>query len=148
MLALVPAGFLVLLLLGGIAVDSAVTVLGQRQLSDVTAAAANDAAGAALSDGAFYEGGLVAVDPSQAAEVACRDLAAQGDGDLHGVRLAVGVAGPVVAVEATATVDAVFGRAVPGFGTRQVQARSVAVAAAGPLAPRPPLAPVVVPISC
>ncbi|MGH9095498.1 MAG: hypothetical protein ACRDXE_10090, partial [Acidimicrobiales bacterium] len=63
-LMLVPAGFLVLMLLGAMAVDSGATYLGQRQLADALAGAANDAAGAALSDRSFYVQGRIAVDPT------------------------------------------------------------------------------------
>ncbi|HET9690846.1 MAG TPA: hypothetical protein VFP61_06815 [Acidimicrobiales bacterium] len=128
MLALVPAGFLVLLVLAAIAVDSAVALLGQRQLADLTAAAANDAAGAALSDRAFYGSGVVEVDPTAAARVACDVLAATGGGAVHGIRLWVAVAGPVVAVRASGSVDAVFGRRLPGT-TRTVSAAAAATAA-------------------
>jgi hypothetical protein len=53
-LMLVPAGFLILMLFAGIAVDSAAAYLGQRQLSDALSAAANDAATAGLDDADYY----------------------------------------------------------------------------------------------
>jgi hypothetical protein len=133
-LVLVPAGFLVLILLGGMAVDSAVAFLGARQLSDATAAAANDAATAALGNGAFYGSGTLNIDPSAAASVVCRSLSAQENGDLHDLTVAIAVAGPVIRVRAHGQVDAVFGRIVPGFGHRAVSAEATATAsgAAGP----------------
>ena len=129
-LVLVPAGFLVLVLLGAMAVDSAVAFLGQRQLADTTAGAANDAASAALANGAFYRSGTLSIDPSEAAAVVCRSVAAQGDGDLRDLTLAIAVAGPVLRVRAHAEIDAVFGRIVPGFGHRPVSAEATAAATA------------------
>jgi hypothetical protein len=130
-LVLVPAGFLVLILLGAMAVDAAVAFLGQRQLADTTAGAANDAATAALANAAFYGSGNLAVDPSAAAAVVCRSFLAQGNGELHDVTLFIAVDGPVIRVRAHAQVDAVFGRIVPGFGRRAVSAEATAAATTG-----------------
>lgn len=146
-LILVPAGFLVLLLLGGMAVDSAVAFLGQRQLVDSTAAAANDAATVALGDAAFYGSGNLTVDPSAAATVVCRALSAQAIGDLHDVTVDVAIAGPVIRVRAHAQVDAVFGRFVPGFGRRSVSAEATATAA-GPRGPAYAQPTGFIPVSC
>jgi hypothetical protein len=147
-LALVPAGFLVLILLGAIAVDSASTFQAQEQLADAVTAAANDAAGAALSDASFYRGGTVEIDPDQAAAVVCQAVAAQGDTDLHDIRLSIDVEGAGIRVHADATTNAVFGQAIPGVGQRHVQADATATAAEQNLdAPPPPLSDLV-PISC
>jgi Flp pilus assembly protein TadG len=146
-LVLVPVGFLVLILLGVMAVDSAVAYLGQRQLADALAAAANDAATAGLSNTEFYTGGEVVLDPTTVVAVACASLAAQGDTDLHGVRLWVGVAGRSVELAARGTVDTVFGAGIPGLGTRTVRAVAIAQAEETPVAPGP--TPVVMtPVSC
>ena len=134
-LALVPAGFLVLILLGALAVDSAVTYLGQQQLHDALTAAANDAAGAAIDNAAFYGSGRVVIDGTEAETVVCQSVGAQHFSQLHGVRVWVTTNGPDISVEGRATVDAVFGRALPGFGTRTVTARVDAIAetASGPV---------------
>ncbi len=131
-LALVPAGFLVLIVLAAITVDSAVAFLGQHQLGDALAAAANDAAGAAISDSSFYGSGAVVVDPARAAAVVCRSVAAQ-DGGLHRLSIQIAVAGSVVGLRGTAEVDEVFGRDLPGARQREVRAAATAVAARGPL---------------
>jgi hypothetical protein len=144
---LVPAGFLILLLLGGVSVDSAVAILGQRQLSDLTADAANDAATEALSGGAFYRLGHVVIDPGQAARAVCTDVAADGAGDVRDLRLEMAVAGDVIAVRASGEVDAVFGRSVPGFAQRKVSAQAVATAAQGPVGAPPAIGPLV-PVTC
>lgn len=127
-LALVPAGFMVLILLGALAVDSAVTYLGQQQLHDALTAAANDAAGAAIDNRGFYETGRVVIDSAEAESVVCQSIQAQHFSQLHGVHVWVSTDGPDISVIGRATVDAVFGRAIPGFGTRTVSARVDAVA--------------------
>lgn len=132
-LALVPAGFLVLIILAAITVDSAVAFLGQRQLGDALAAAANDAAGAAISNTSFYGSGQVVIDPALAAAVVCQTVAAQDSG-LHLVRIQIAVAGTVIGVRGTAEVDEVFGRALPGLHQRQVSAVATATAAEHPAA--------------
>jgi hypothetical protein len=128
-LALVPAGFLVLMLLGAIAVDSGATYLGQQQLQASVEAAANDAAGAALSNSAFYQHGSVQIDPSAAARVVCQDITGQQDSRLDAVTIGVDVVGRTIFVDAHAEVPAVFGRLVPGFSLRPVSAEAGAVAA-------------------
>lgn len=137
-LALVPAGFLVLMILGALAVDSATTYLGRQQLRDALGAAANDAATAGLANRSFYSRGSVALDPSATARTVCVAVAAQTDRDLHQVRLWLAIDGASLQLRGTATVDAVFGRFVPGFGSRTVRATASAVASPGP---RPATAP-------
>jgi hypothetical protein len=132
-LALVPAGFLVLLILGALAVDSAATYLARQQLRDSLTAAANDAVTAGLSGSSFYSHGTLVLDPHQAAQVVCLTVAAQADSDLHNVRLWMAVQGPGIRLAGAATVDALFGRAIPGFGVRTVRASTTAVAATKPL---------------
>jgi expansin (peptidoglycan-binding protein) len=151
-LALIPAGFLVLMILGALAVDSAATYLAQRQLRDSLTAASNDAVTAGLSRSSFYSGGAITLDPGRAAQVVCLSVSAQADQDLHDVRLWMAVQGAALRVQGTATVDAVFGRAIPGFGVRHVRASTTAVAATGPgaagEASSPPSADALRPIAC
>jgi hypothetical protein len=128
-LAIVPAGFLVLILLGAIAVDSGATYLGQQQLQAAVEAAANDAAGASMSNEAFYGHGAVQIDPTVAARIVCQDIAAQQDSRLEDVTLGLDVVGRTIFVDAHAEVPAVFGRLVPGFAQRPVSAEAGAVAA-------------------
>jgi hypothetical protein len=132
-LMLVPAGFLVLIVLAALAVDSAATYLGQQQLHDSLVAAANDAVTAGLSNQSFYSNGAVVLDSSAVGRVVCLTVAAQSDSDLHGLTVRMAVDGASVRLEGTATVDAVFGRAIPGFGHRHVKADVRAVVAGHPL---------------
>jgi hypothetical protein len=148
-LALVPAGFLVLILLGALAVDSATTYLAQRQLRDSLTAAANDAVTAGLSNSAFYGRGAITLDAAQVAREVCASVSAQADHDLHGVHVWLAVQGSAVRLQGVATVDAVFGRAIPGFGRRQVRASTTAVASTGVTPPTPsPPAGALQPVAC
>jgi hypothetical protein len=133
-LMLVPAGFLVLIILAALAVDSAAAYLGQQQLHDSLVAAANDAVTAGLSNQSFYSSGAVVLDPSTVGRVVCLTVAAQSDSDLHGLTVRMAVDGASVRLEGNATVDAVFGRAIPGFGQRHVKADVQAVVTGHPLA--------------
>ena len=76
MLALVPAGVLVLLILAAICVDFSSAELARQQLRDAAAGAANDAAGGALDQNRLRAGdGKVALDPELAAAIAEQSLA-------------------------------------------------------------------------
>ena len=130
-LALVPAGFLVLILLGAMAVDSAVSYLGQQQLHDALTAAANDAASAAIDNATFYSSGRIVIDASTAATVVCESVAAQHFSQLRHVRLWVTTSGRDINVQGSAAVDGVFGRVIPGFATRTVRASVDALADSG-----------------
>ena len=129
-LALVPAGFLVLVVLAAIAVDGAVGLLGQRQCADLAAAIANDVAGAGVSSSAFYRGGAVVVDPVAAERTACAVVSATGSGGVQQVRVALAVDGPSVTVSVSGVVAPVFGRRLPG-AERRVGAEATASASTG-----------------
>ena len=133
-LMLVPAAVLVVLVLGAICVDSAVVFLGQRDLANRTAAAANDIAGFAVSDTAFYDrSGDVAIDADRA--VAYVHLAFPADdppGGFTSWRAEAVTSGDQVTVVAEAEVRAIFAKAIPGApDTTTVRARSVAVSRSG-----------------
>ena len=147
-LALVPAGFLVLILLGALAVDSAVAYTGQQQLHDALSAAANDAVGAGVDNGAFYATGRLALDPAAVGRTVCAAMAAQEDRGLHGVRLAVAIDGVSVRVIGSASVDAVFGRAIPGFGRRTVRSAADATLAGGAVVVGGPVSAPPIAITC
>jgi hypothetical protein len=131
---LAPAAVLVLVLLGAICVDSAVIVLAQRDLSNRTAAIANDAAALAVSDAAFYERtGSVALDESKAdALVAVSFADDRRSGGFRSWAAEASVDGREVTVVATAEVGLIFASAIPGVAaTTTVRARSVATATGG-----------------
>jgi hypothetical protein len=150
-LMLVPAGFLILVTLAALAVDSAADYLAQQQLHDSLASAANDAVTAGLSNQAFYAAGAVSIDAAAAGRVVCLTMAAQSDRELHGLQLRMAVNRTAIRLQGTATVNAVFGRDVPGFGRRHVTAEVQAVVTGHALTgPNPasgpaPLAPLICP---
>ena len=113
---LMPAAVLVFVVLGAIAVDFAVAFLGEREVSNAAAAAANDAAGAALDRDRFYADGAIQLDPAAADRVGRAAVAAAGLDDLDDVRVRVDVAAdePVVTVTVSARVRYLFAKALPG----------------------------------
>lgn len=129
-LMLMPAVVLVLVVLGGISVDSATVFLAQRELVSAAAAAANDAAAAAMDDASFYEDGDVVIDPARAREVAIASVAARA---ARGMTLTsdpeVTVVGDRIEVVVHAEVPLVFAPAVPGV-SRSVAVTAVATATA------------------
>ena len=134
MLLLFPAAVLVIMVLAAIAVDASIAFLGQREVANATAAAANDAAGQGVSNRAFYEDGQVQLDPGTVRHLAAQRVRAVLDpsrfADLH-VDVSVGPAAggcpPTVRVRAEARVSYLFSRAVPG-GPDQVRVSSTSVA--------------------
>ena len=133
-LMLVPAAVLVLLMLGAVAVDSAVVMLAQRDLADHTAAIANDIAGFSLDDPSFYDGDGVTLSEPMAKRYAA--LAFSDDRRPAGFISWTGTAsarGPrTIHVTASADVRYVFAGALPGVADRTtVRAESTATARGG-----------------
>lgn len=129
---LMPAGVVIVLLLGAIAFDLSLLFLRQRQASSVAADVANDIATAALDEDVFRSTGDFELDPALAtslgsALVDASDLGAQV------VDLQISLSGPdAVEVTLVVAVDYVFARAIPGAadGTT-VRATATAQAAVG-----------------
>ena len=128
-LLLVPAGFLVVLILASIAVDMALVHLRQRQALDVASGAANDVVTAVADESRLRRGDGLGLDQS-AAEAAVGRIVAASD-------LAPNVVGaPVVRVtedsvevELTVEADYIFAGAVPGApDSTTVTARASATA--------------------
>lgn len=142
-LLLVPAGVLVLIILGAIAVDFAIAFSSQRALSSLAAAVANDAATAALSDERFYRGSAadaegpaggsdVEIDPVAARRLAQEAVARRAPRGIGNISVDALTAGRQVCVRIRGDVEYVFSRAVPGAadGTT-VEASAVATAVEG-----------------
>ena len=68
-LLLLPAGFLIVLLLGSLVLESAALHLRQRQLDDLADSIANDAAAVGFDVATFRATGRVAIDPTSATAV-------------------------------------------------------------------------------
>ena len=100
-LMLMPAAVLIVLLLGAIAVDSAIVYLGQRQAYDVAFDAANDAAGAGFDLEEARTSGDIVYDPDRVQAIAEEAVAAAGIADLELVAARADGAGVVVTVRRT-----------------------------------------------
>lgn len=77
-LMLMPAAVLIVLLLGAVAVDSAIVYLKQRQAYNVAFDAANDAAGAGFDLEAARTTGEIVWDPQRIEALAAEAVAAAG----------------------------------------------------------------------
>jgi Flp pilus assembly protein TadG len=131
-LVLVPAGFLVLIILAALAVDTGVYYLGQQQLRDALAAAVNDSVSAGLNNDNFYGNGRISLDPTLVDAIACRSIASQNVSGLHHLRVSAATVGNSVQLVGVADVDAVFGKSIPGYGHHTVRATATAVLTNGP----------------
>lgn len=100
-LMLMPVAVLIVLLLGAIAVDSAIVYLGQRQARNVAFDAANDAAGAGFDLDAARTSGEIVYDPNRVRAVAAQAVAAAGIDDLELVSAVPDGDGVVVTVRRT-----------------------------------------------
>ncbi len=131
-LMLMPAGLLLVLMLGAIAFDLSLVFLRQRQASSLAVDVANDVATAALDEEAFRRDGEFVLDPGRATELGVELV---GASDLQELiqDVEVQVIGPdEVTVRVVVRVDYVFARAIPGAsdGTN-VTATATAVATTG-----------------
>ena len=107
---LMPAAVLIVLLLGAIAVDSAIVYLGQRQAYNVAFDAANDAAGAGFDLDAARTSGEIVYDPGRVEAVAAQAVGAAG---IDGLELvSARVEGTAVVVTVRRTVEHLFVQAL------------------------------------
>ncbi|HEX2575085.1 MAG TPA: hypothetical protein VHK88_01980 [Aquihabitans sp.] len=115
-LLLMPAAVLIVVVLGGIAVDRAVVFGAQRDLVATAQAAANDAASEGVDLRALRSGGDVAVARDRI-DIAVARAVALADGT---VRARWALQDDVLVVRLERTVDLVFSGGVPGASDRQV----------------------------
>lgn len=126
-LMLMPVAVLVVLLLGAIAFDLSVVQLAHRDLLDIAASAANDAATEALDQTAFRTSGQYVLDPGRAVASLARSLQRHHVDHLVTARsITIGGAGDQVTVELERTVDYVFARSLPGARGTTVRAHATA----------------------
>ena len=112
-LMLFPAAVLVLIVLGALAVDTSIAFLGERELANITAAAANDIASVAVAEEAYYREGRYELDVDRVLGLA---RAANDDAPAY-LRITcteVEVDGTRVRVLMQATADLVFAKGLPG----------------------------------
>jgi len=125
---LMPAAILIVLLLGAIAVDSAIVYLEQRQAYNVAFDAANDAAGAGLDRDLIRTTGQLVHDPGRVREVAAATVTASA---MDGLRLvSARIDDGVVEVVVDVRVRHLFGQA---FGGRSSETVRIAARAQGEL---------------
>lgn len=152
---LVPAGFIIIIILAALSVDTAIAYLGQRELFDMAAAAAGDAAVLSLDEPEYYTSGLLELDEDRARAAVDQTLQRRTAAGQDLVTLAT--TPPEVTVEqdpvsgewrvsvaVEGSVDLLFSPATSGAGTREV--RGIATVAARQalsdgLPPPPPLGP-------
>lgn len=125
---LVPAAVLVLVVLAAIAVDSSVVFLGQRELANAAAAAANDAATVAIDVERLRRDDCIEVRPDDAYEVAVIAATTQTDAvEVSPEDVQVEVDDLEVTVTIEGTVEHIFGKGVAGSRrTSEVSAASTA----------------------
>lgn len=127
-LALMPAAVLVFIALGSLAVDSALTYLGERQVANIASSIANDAATLGIDVVHLYGTGEVVVDPVRVQQVADEALAREGFDHLYDLTAETEVVGTdTVVVRVRARVRSLFARALPdGLEEREVSASATA----------------------
>jgi uncharacterized membrane protein len=114
---LAPAGVLILLLLASISVDSALAYMGQRELQNTVAAAANDAATEAIKNspnGGLQSGTRAAPDAGVAQQVVNAEVMHAYSGGLTADGVQTDVDGAGVTVTAEGRVHYIFASAIPG----------------------------------
>ena len=129
---LMPAAVVIILLLGALAVDSAIVYLEQRQAYNVAFDAANDAAGAGLDLEAAQTTGALVYDPARVEAVAAATVEAAGTTGLRLVKAVPDGDGVEVTVEVR--VQRLFGQA---FGERSSETLQLTARASGEVRRRP-----------
>jgi hypothetical protein len=127
---LMPAAFLILLVLGAIAVDLTAIRVGQRSLLSSATDAANDAVTVGLDEDAYRSGAGYHLDAERVRNAVYAVLYAKGI--LHRLTAAPTITihpDRSVTVELRGKVDHIFGRALPG-ASEPVQVRAGATAKA------------------
>ena len=132
---LAPVAVVIIVFLSAIAIDAAALFLTRHALSDVAAAAANDAAGAGLDADAFTRDGSLRIDPIRARTAALASIDAQHsqlpddiDIDVRIVNAGSGDDTPSVVVRITGRAPHIF---LPG--TEPISASASASPIATPL---------------
>jgi Flp pilus assembly protein TadG len=123
-----PAGVLVVVVLGCIAVDLSIAYLGHRELAAAAASAANDAVTFGVDEAAYRQDGTYVLDPARVRRAVSDAVTAQRP-PVHDLRIDVEVAGSQVTVTLSASVSYLFAGAIPGAPDgSHVVARAIAVA--------------------
>lgn len=127
-LLLFPAAILVLLALGGMAVDGATLFLSQRRMADLAAAVAHDAI-AGIEEASFYGSGTIRVDPQRASLRRDQLIAhLEEDWSLSDVACSLSVSGDQATADCAATVRPIMAPLWWGDGTRTRRVSAVETA--------------------
>jgi hypothetical protein len=130
-LMLMPAGVLIVLLLGSIAFDFSLVYLRQRQAQNVAVGAANDAATAGVDQELLRRVGVYEIDDVDATQVALDSIERSDIADIVTID-EIRVAGNEVTVELTVEIEYVFARALPfAPSSRTVAVQATAIADPG-----------------
>lgn len=132
-LALMPAAVLIFVVLGALAVDASMSFLAERQVSNLAASVANDAATQGVDVLHYYATGEIVIDPARVREVADAAVARSGLGHLDDITIETDVVGvDVVVVRVHAVTRSMFSRVLPeGLEERTVAASAEASAERG-----------------
>ena len=131
-LALMPVAVLVFIVLGSLVVDASLAFLGEREVSNLASAVANDAATQGIDVVRYYGTGELVIDPVRVREVADAAVARSGLDHLEGLTIETDVVGDSVVVRVRAQVRSLFSRALPGgLELREVAASAQATAERG-----------------
>ena len=130
-----PAAVMIVIVLGAIAVDGSLAFLAERQVSNLAASVANDAATEGLDVLRFYEDGTLVLDESLVRAVADAALVGATEDLSHLDDLVIDarvVGADTVEVTVSATTRTLFSRALPAaVESRSVSATAIAVARRG-----------------
>ena len=131
-LMLMPAGVLIVILLGAIAFDLSVVFLRQRHTSSAAGDVANDLATLAVDEAEFRATGTFQLNPQKAEEIGHR-LLAESDIAKQIIHIDVRVPYPdTVQVTVAVRVDYIFAKAIPGAHHHtEVHATATAVTTSG-----------------
>jgi hypothetical protein len=134
-LALLPAAVVIVIVLGAIAVDGTLAFLAERQVANLAASVANDAATQGLAVERFYEDGTLVLDEALVRAVAADAsvAAASSLSHLDDVEISIEVIDvDTVQVSVSARIRTLFSRALPAsIEWRSVGATARAVAQRG-----------------
>ena len=111
---LMPAGVLIVLLLGSIAVDFSIVFMAERELVSAAAAAANDAATAGVDQEILRATGTFVLDPVEVERVVEQSLAARTSRLLDGADWDVTVSDGEVRVTVVTRAPYLFAKVIPG----------------------------------
>lgn len=132
-LALMPAAVLIFIGLGSLAVDASLVFLAEREVSNLAAAIANDAATQGIDVAHHIATGQLVIDPVRVQEVADAAMARSGADHLQELTIETDVVGTdTVVVRVQASIRSLFARALPdGLEKHEVGASAEATAVRG-----------------